>query len=35
MIDVGNRIKSIRKRKGLTLQDLSQKSGMSATAITL
>ncbi len=34
MIDVGNRIKSIRKRKGLTLQDLSEKSGMSATAIS-
>jgi len=34
MIDVGNRIKSIRKRKGLTLQNLSEKSGMSATAIS-
>ncbi len=34
MIDVGSRIKSIRKRKGLTLQDLSDKSGMSATAIS-
>ena len=34
MIDVGTRIKSIRKRKGLTLQDLSEKSGMSATAIS-
>lgn len=34
MIDVGKRIKSIRKRKGLTLQDLSEKSGMSATAIS-
>lgn len=34
MIDVGKRIKSIRKRKGLTLQDLSGKSGMSATAIS-
>lgn len=33
-IDVGKRIKSIRKRKGLTLQDLSEKSGMSATAIS-
>jgi len=34
MVDVGKRIKSIRKRKGLTLQDLSMKSGMSATAIS-
>lgn len=34
MIDVGKRIKSIRKRKGLTLQVLSEKSGMSATAIS-
>jgi len=34
MVDVGKRIKSIRKRKGLTLQDLSGKSGMSATAIS-
>ncbi len=34
MIDVGKRLKSIRKRKGLTLQDLSGKSGMSATAIS-
>ncbi|RMG58466.1 MAG: cupin domain-containing protein [Deltaproteobacteria bacterium] len=33
-IDVGKRIKSIRKRKGLTLQQLSEKSGMSATAIS-
>lgn len=33
-MDVGKRIKSIRKRKGLTLQDLSEKSGMSATAIS-
>ncbi|NIO16889.1 MAG: cupin domain-containing protein [Deltaproteobacteria bacterium] len=33
-IDVGKRIKSIRKRKGLTLQELSDKSGMSATAIS-
>ncbi len=33
-IDVGRRIKSIRKRKGLTLQELSAKSGMSATAIS-
>lgn len=34
MIDVGTRIKGIRKRKGLTLQDLSERSGMSATAIS-
>jgi len=34
MIDIGKRLKSIRKRKGLTLQDLSGKSGMSATAIS-
>jgi XRE family transcriptional regulator, regulator of sulfur utilization len=34
MVDVGKRIKSIRKRKGLTLQELSGKSGMSATAIS-
>lgn len=34
MIDVGSRIKSIRKRKGLTLQDVSDRSGMSATAIS-
>ena len=34
MIDVGKRIKSVRKRKGLTLQELSEKSGMSATAIS-
>ena len=34
MVDLGKRIKSIRKRKGLTLQDLSEKSGMSATAIS-
>ena len=33
-IDVGKRIKSIRKAKGLTLQDLAEKSGMSATAIS-
>lgn len=33
-IDVGKRIKSVRKRKGLTLQDLAGKSGMSATAIS-
>jgi len=34
MIDVGKRIKSVRKRRGLTLQELSEKSGMSATAIS-
>ncbi len=34
MADVGKRIKSIRKRKGLTLHDLSERSGMSATAIS-
>ena len=33
-VDVGKKIKSIRKRKGLTLQELSEKSGMSATAIS-
>ncbi len=33
-IDVGKRIKSIRKRKNLTLQAVSEKSGMSATAIS-
>ena len=33
-IDVGKRIKSIRKRKNLTLQEVSEKSGMSATAIS-
>ncbi|UCD46341.1 MAG: helix-turn-helix transcriptional regulator [Deltaproteobacteria bacterium] len=33
-IDVGKRIKSIRKRKHLTLQEVSEKSGMSATAIS-
>ena len=33
-IDVGKRIKSIRKRKGLTLQELAEKSGISATAIS-
>ncbi len=33
-IDVGKRIKSIRKRKHLTLQAVSEKSGMSATAIS-
>jgi transcriptional regulator with XRE-family HTH domain len=33
-IDIGKRIKSIRKRKGLTLQDLAEKSAVSATAIS-
>lgn len=33
-IDVGKKIKSIRKRKGLTLQELAEKSGISATAIS-
>ncbi len=33
-IDVGKRIKSIRKKKNLTLQEVSEKSGMSATAIS-
>jgi transcriptional regulator with XRE-family HTH domain len=33
-IDIGGRIKSIRKRKGLTLQDLAEKSSVSATAIS-
>ncbi|HBX43404.1 MAG TPA: hypothetical protein DEH27_06245 [Deltaproteobacteria bacterium] len=33
-INVGKRIKSIRKRKNLTLQEVSQNSGMSATAIS-
>ena len=33
-INVGKRIKSIRKRKGLTLQELAEKSGISATAIS-
>ena len=33
-IDVGKRIKSVRKRKNLTLQEVSEKSGMSATAIS-
>lgn len=33
-IDVGKRIKSFRKRKHLTLQEVSEKSGMSATAIS-
>ncbi len=31
---MGKRIKSIRKRKNLTLQEVSEKSGMSATAIS-
>lgn len=34
VIDVGKRIKGIRKKKGLTLQELSEKSGISATAIS-
>lgn len=33
-MDVGKKIKSVRKRKGLTLQELSEKSGISATAIS-
>lgn len=33
-IDVGKRIKNIRKKKGLTLQELSEKSSISATAIS-
>ena len=33
-IDVGKLIKSARKRKGLTLQELAGKSGISATAIS-
>jgi transcriptional regulator with XRE-family HTH domain len=33
-VDVGKRIKSIRKKKGLTLQELAEKSGISATAIS-
>jgi len=33
-IEVGKRIKSIRKKKNLTLQEVSEKSGMSATAIS-
>src|SRR3990172_3498887 len=33
-IDVGKRVKSIRKRKNLTLQEVSEKSGVSATAIS-
>lgn len=33
-IDVGKRIKSIRKKNGLTLQELAEKSGISATAIS-
>src|SRR3970040_2536572 len=32
-IDVGKRIKSIRKRKNLTLQEVSEKSGMPPAAI--
>lgn len=33
-VNVGKRIKSIRKRKNLTLQEVSENSGMSATAIS-
>lgn len=33
-INVGKNIKSIRKKKGLTLQELAEKSGVSATAIS-
>src|SRR5512134_2566163 len=33
-IDVGKRIKSFRKRKGLTLQELAERSSVSATAIS-
>ncbi len=33
-VDIGKRIKSIRKRKNLTLQEVSETSGMSATAIS-
>ncbi len=33
-IDIGRRIKSIRKRKGLTLQELAEISSVSATAIS-
>ena len=33
-INVGKRIKSIRKRKNLTLQEVSENSGMSASAIS-
>lgn len=33
-LDIGKRIKSIRKKKSLTLQELSEKSGISATAIS-
>jgi transcriptional regulator with XRE-family HTH domain len=34
VIDVGRRIKSFRKRKGLTLQELAERSSVSATAIS-
>jgi transcriptional regulator with XRE-family HTH domain len=33
-INVGKNIKSMRKKKGLTLQELAEKSGISATAIS-
>lgn len=33
-INVGKNIKSMRKKKGLTLQELAEKSGVSATAIS-
>jgi len=33
-MNVGKNIKSIRKKKGLTLQELAEKSGISATAIS-
>jgi len=33
-IDIGKRIKSVRKRNGLTLQELAEKSAVSATAIS-
>lgn len=33
-IDLGGRIKGTRKKKGLTLQELAQRSGVSATAIS-
>jgi transcriptional regulator with XRE-family HTH domain len=32
--DIGKRIKSFRKRKGLTLQELAERSSVSATAIS-
>lgn len=33
-MNVGKNIKSMRKKKGLTLQELAEKSGISATAIS-